>query len=184
MDKKRALTAIEKEIASCLICQREKSGLPVPGEGSESARIMFIGEAPGRTEATTGRPFVGRSGKLLRSLIAGIGLSENDIFITSPVKYLPNRGTPTKKDIIHGMIHTRKQIEVINPKLIVLLGSTAVQGILGEKISITKSHGGVIERDGRTYMIMFHPAAGLRFPSFKEKLSGDFLKLQKIVTSL
>ncbi|HSX40464.1 MAG TPA: uracil-DNA glycosylase, partial [Candidatus Saccharimonadales bacterium] len=99
-DKQKALDKITSEIENCKICKVGKSGKAVPGEGNPDADIVFLGEAPGKTEALTGRPFVGRSGKLLRSLIKEAGLKEEDIYITSPVKYLPDRGTPTPADII------------------------------------------------------------------------------------
>src|SRR5258706_16357604 len=98
IDKSAALKKIADEIARCAICKEGKSGLSVPGEGSSDAEIVFMGEAPGKTEAATGRPFVGRSGKLLRNMIRDAGLSEDEVFITSQVKYLPDRGTPTPSD--------------------------------------------------------------------------------------
>lgn len=174
------LTKIALEIKNCSICQKDKIGLPVPGEGNSQAKIVFIGEAPGREEAKTGRPFVGRSGQLLRQLIREIGLKENQVFITSPVKYLPKRGTPTKEDINHGMIHTEKQLNIINPKIIVLLGSIATQGVLGEKIPITKQHGKIINKDKQTFFLTFHPAAALRFPPLRKLLAKDFQKLKKL----
>lgn len=181
MDKQKALDKIAKEIEQCNICKIGTSGKAVPGEGNPDAKVLFIGEAPGRQEAATGRPFVGRSGKLLRSLIKEIGLKEEDVYITSPVKYLPDRGTPSKKDIAHGKIHFDKQLAIINPKIIVMMGSIAVQGVLDEKIPINKMHGEVIERNGKKYMITFHPAAALRFPPLREKLKKDFEKLKKFL---
>src|SRR5690348_13984901 len=158
VSKQKELDKIAEEITACKICPVGKSGKPVPGEGIPDADIVFMGEAPGKTEAVTRRPFVGRSGKLLRSLIRETGLDEKDVYITSPVKYLPDRGTPTPADIRHGMVHTQKQLDIINPKLIVLLGSTAAQGVLGEKIPIQKMHGEIIEKNGKKYMVMFHPS--------------------------
>src|SRR5437762_582030 len=106
MNKQKALDEIAKEIEKCEVCKVGKTGVAVPGEGNPDADIVFIGEAPGKTEAKTGKPFVGRSGQLLRSLIREIGLDDvKDVFITSPVKYLPLRGTPTPQDIAHGRVH-------------------------------------------------------------------------------
>lgn len=178
MNKSRALSKIAKEIENCKICRQGKSGKPVPGEGNADAEIVFIGEAPGRTEAATGRPFVGRSGQLLRSLIRNAGLTEEDVYITSPVKYLPDRGTPSSYDIVHGMVHAKKQLDIIDPKVIVLLGSVAIQGILGEKHPITKEHGTVIDHDGKEYFLTYHPAAGLRFPPLRKLIIEDFDKLK------
>jgi uracil-DNA glycosylase family 4 len=181
MDKQKALDKIAKEIENCSICKEGKSGKAVPGEGNPNADIIFMGEAPGKTEAATGRPFIGRSGKLLRTLIKEAGLQEEEVYITSPVKYLPDRGTPTPKDIAHGKLHLDKQLAIINPKAIVLLGSVAVQGVLGRKIPVKTEHGKIIEEDGRKYLVTLHPAAGLRFPPLKKLLIEDFKKVKNLV---
>ena len=138
------LDSITREIETCEICKIDKNGMVVPGEGNSDADIVFIGEAPGKNEARTGRPFIGRSGQLLRLLIREIGLKEEDVFITSPVKYLPDRGTPTSEDIAHGRIHLMKQLEIINPKIIVLLGRVAAEGVLQQKLAVMQSRGSII----------------------------------------
>lgn len=181
MNKQYKLDAIAKEIETCRICKRESSGKAVPGEGSADAKIVFLGEAPGRTEAATGRPFVGRSGKLLRSMIRGLGLKESDVFITSPVKYLPDRGTPSKEQITHGKIHLAKQLEVVHPKIIVLLGKTAVTAILDRPSAILQEHGSILKEDGRTYVITIHPAAVIRFPKYKHLMDADFRTLRTYI---
>lgn len=183
MNKKRALGEIGKEIENCPKCKEGKMGVAVPGEGNPDAEIVFIGEAPGKQEAKTGRPFIGRSGKLLRSMIRGLGLDdEKDVFITSPVKYLPEKGTPSPAEIAHGKTHLDKQLEIINPKIIVLLGSVAVMGVLQRKIPVKKEHGKVIEQDGKRYFITMHPAAGLRFPPLKKLIEEDFQKLKELIS--
>lgn len=176
-----ALQKIAREIERCKICKQGKSGKAVPGEGSSNAKVVFIGEAPGKQEAKTGRPFVGRSGQLLRSLIGNIGLSENEVFITSPVKYLPDRRTPTRADIVHGRIHLLKQLAAINPRIVVLLGSVAAQALFGESVSVTKKHGSRVKKEGRVYFFTFHPAAGLRFPKAKQSLLEDFQELRHLL---
>lgn len=182
MNKKDELKKIDREIERCSVCKIRKSGKAVPGEGNPNAMIVFIGEAPGRTEAATGRPFVGRSGKFLRSLINEAGLKEDKVFITSPVKYLPDQGTPSKADIAHGKIHLNKQLEVIGPKIIVLLGSVAVQGVLQTRIPTLKNHGKIIEQDHRKYFLTIHPAAAIRFPKLKPLILEDFKKLKSLVS--
>lgn len=183
MNKQKALDKIALEIEQCKICKKGKTGMAVPGEGNPDADIVFIGEAPGKTEAATGRPFVGRSGQLLRSLIREIGLNDaKDVYITSPVKYLPFRGTPTSIDIVHGRIHLMKQLDIIKPKIVILLGRVAAEGILERKVAVVKERGHVIEnKDGIKYFLTYHPAAALRFVKFKTPLIEDFSLLKKIV---
>ncbi len=196
MNKQQELDKIAKEIEKCKICKIGKSGLPVPGEGNPDADIVFIGEAPGKKEAATGRPFIGRSGQLLRSLIREVGLKEEDVYITSPVKYLPNGpdgtpgGTPKPSDIAHGRIHLMKQLDIIQPKIIVLLGNTAVQGVLQMKIPVKSEHGKIIVRSAGSgsskkdykYLVTLHPAAALRFPPLKLLIKEDFEKLKKLIS--
>lgn len=182
--KQTALDEIAHEIENCKICKEGKSGKAVPGEGNPDADIVFIGEAPGKQEAQTGRPFIGRSGQLLRKLIRGIGLDdEKDVYITSPVKYLPDRGTPTSADIAHGREHLMKQLAVIQPKLVVLLGRVAAEGVLQKKVSVVKEHGQVIEeKDGIKYFLTLHPAAVLRFPDkYKAAIEDDFQKIKALL---
>lgn len=184
MNKEQQLEHVARDIENCLFCQENSLGKAVPGEGSPNAKIIFVGEAPGKQEAATGRPFVGQSGKLLRSLIAFIGLKEKGVFITSVGKYLPVSGTPTSSQIVHGRCHLLKQIAIIEPKIVVLLGSVAVQGVLGEKIPIRKFHGTTQEREGRRYYLTLHPAAALRFPQFRKELESDFQQLKKLATDI
>ena len=177
------MSQIAGEIGNCKICRTGKSGKAVVGEGSLDAEVVFIGEAPGKTEAETGRPFVGRSGKLLRSMIVGIGLKESDVYITSPVKYLPDRGTPSSADIAHGRMHLMKQLVIISPKLVVLLGRVAAEGALEKKVFVVKEHGRIIEeKDGIRYFLTLHPAAVLRFPNkYKKEFEKDFRKLKALI---
>src|SRR3546814_29331 len=143
MTKQQRLDTIATEIRTCALCKKDSIGVAVVGEGNPDAEIVFVGEAPGKTESVTGRPFVGRSGQLLRSLIREIGLKEEDVYITSPVKYLPKRGTPDSKQIAHGREHLLKQLEVIQPKFVVLLGRVAAEGVLEKKVFVTKERGTV-----------------------------------------
>lgn len=180
MTKQQKLDQITEQIKKCRICKIGKSGLAVVGEGSVNAKIAFIGEAPGKNEAKTGRPFIGRSGKLLRNQITKIGLKENEVYVTSPVKYLPDRGTPTKTDIEHGMTHLKKQLEIIEPKIVVLLGSVATQGVLGEKIAVLSRHGQIVQKNNIKYFLTLHPAAVLRFVKYKRIFEEDFNKLRLV----
>jgi len=179
--KQKALEVIAKEIEVCKICRKDKIGVSVPGEGSANADIVFIGEAPGKQESVIGRPFIGRAGKVLRGLIAEVGLKDKDVYITSPVKYLPSYVTPTPEDVAHGRIHLRKQLDVIDPKVVVLLGRVAVLALLEKNVSIGKVHGAIEEKDGITYAIMYHPAAPLYNPNVRVDLVKDFKRLKRLI---
>jgi DNA polymerase len=181
-EKEKELLKITKEIENCAECKLGKSGMAVPGEGSADAKIIFVGEAPGRTEAATGRPFVGRSGKLLRKFINESGLKEEDVFITSPVKYLPDYITPKPSDIAHGKTHFDRQIEVIDPKIIVLLGRVACLAVLNKNIPVVLRHGEILQKNGKNYFITVHPAAAIRFTKMKKTFEEDFRKLASLVS--
>lgn len=182
MQKQKLLDTISKEIKQCDICPRNKSGVAVVGEGNPNAKVVFIGEAPGKQEAISGRPFIGRSGKFLRSQIRELGLDEEDVYITSPVKYLPDRGTPSSEDIAHGRMHLMKQLSVIKPTFVVLLGRVAAEGVLQSRISVMTEHGKVIEeQNGVRYFLTLHPAAAIRFAKFRKLFLEDFVKLKHLV---
>lgn len=182
-EKKKLLQKIAQEIENCEECRVGKSGKAVVGEGNVNAKVMFVGEAPGRNEAETGRPFIGRSGKLLRKTIQEVGLKEEDVYITSPVKYLPDYGTPTTKDILHGKTHFDKQVEIVNPKIIVLLGRVASEAILERKISVVSEHGKILHEKSRNIFITVHPAAALRFVKMKQTFLEDFVLLKKLLAA-
>lgn len=182
-EKQKKLDAIAVEIAKCKICKKNSVGVAVPGEGNPNADIVFLGEAPGKNEAITGRPFIGRAGKLLRGLIADSGLKDEDVFITSPVKYLPKYVTPTLEDIEHGRIHLNKQLDIIEPKIIVLMGRVACVAMLHRNCQISQEHGTTIKQDGRTYLLVYHPAAPLYSPKLRLEIAKDFKKLKKLVSN-
>ena len=181
--KQQQLDAIAQEIAECPICRKQKIGVAVPGEGNPNASIVFVGEAPGKEEAVEGRPFIGRAGKLLRMLIADAGISLDDVFITSAVKYLPEYVTPKPDDISHGKIHLEAQLAVIKPNIIVLLGNTAARALLSEPVFLTKDHGKVYTQGKLLYFLAFHPAAALHNPNNRPLLIDDFKKLTQFVNT-
>ena len=148
------LYKLHMQIEVCQKCDLYKNGCAVPGEGNAKADIIFIGEAPGRVESETGRPFVGRAGKLLTSLIELIGLNRRDVFITSIVKHRPPKNRkPTQSEIDVCLPYLHEQIKNIKPRIIVLLGTTALCAVLGKKIGkITDIHGRIIKRDNLTYL--------------------------------
>jgi len=189
MDKIERLEKLKGIVSNCYYCElgetRKKS---VFGEGNHDAICTVIAEAPGQREDEIGRPFVGRSGQLLRKILISIGLDPiNDVFIANIVKCRPpgNRA-PTAKEIDICVKFLKKQIEIIKPKLIVLLGKTAVKGICPnfakesmEKLrSITKSLG-MITYEDIPIIITYHHSALLRTPWRKMSAKEDFQFFQE-----
>ncbi len=151
----------------------------MPGEGAHDAEIMLIGEAPGATEDELGRPFVGRSGELLTTMLREINIERNEVFITSVLKCRPpDNRPPIRAEIEACRPYLIRQIEMINPRILVLLGSTAVSTIVGPW-PLSESHGRFIEDAGRLYFITYHPAAALRFPQTAQKMRDDLQTLAR-----
>ncbi|HMR55150.1 MAG TPA: uracil-DNA glycosylase [Candidatus Doudnabacteria bacterium] len=185
MTKSAKATLLEKEaeaVLLCRFCKKNSKGALVPGEGPPNAKIIFIGEAPGKNEVLTGKPFIGRAGKVLDSLIALAGQKREKVFITSAVKYLPkNYITPKPEDIKHGRKHLFAQLDIIKPKLVVLLGNVAVQAVLGRTLPVAQHHGTVLQENGQAYFISYHPAAPLYSPKLKTIIEKDFKDLKKLL---
>ncbi len=158
----------------CNQCQRCELGATrtnaVIGRGNPQAKILVIGEGPGQNEDETGLPFVGRAGQLLDKILASVELdSEQDVYIANIVKCRPpgNR-KPTDTEMAACMPYLREQLRLMDPFILLLMGATAVQGLLGDKRGITKIRGQWLEWEGRLCMPMLHPAYLLRNPSRKE----------------
>lgn len=146
----------------------------VPGEGPLNARIMLVGQAPGRNEDVQRRPFVGRAGQLLDRLLRSAKIKREEVYITSVVQfYPPENRPPTSGEVALCLPFLKEQIEIIKPKLIVLLGNIASEALLGIS-NISQAHGKLIEREDVSYFITFHPAAALRFPDIARQLEEDF----------
>jgi uracil-DNA glycosylase family 4 len=147
---------------------------PVPGEGSPTAEVVFVGEAPGAQEDREGRPFVGSAGKLLDQLLASIELDRGDVFITNVLKARPPGNRDPKADeIFHSWPWLKEQLELIRPRVIVPLGRHALECFLpGAKVS--QDHGRPVEQAGWTYVPMYHPAAAFRVRPLLETMFADF----------
>ncbi|MDJ0735373.1 MAG: uracil-DNA glycosylase [Nostocaceae cyanobacterium] len=153
----------------------------VIGRGNPQASIMVVGEAPGENEDQTGLPFVGRAGQLLDKILASVKLdTEKDVYICNIVKCRPpgNR-TPTTEEIAACKPYLLEQIRLVDPKIILLTGATAVKGVTGDKRGITKIRGQWMEWEERLCMPIFHPSYLLRNPS-REKGSPKWLMWQDI----
>lgn len=156
----------------------------VPGEGSADADIMFIGEAPGKNEDLTGRPFVGAAGKFLDRLLESVDLRRDDVFITSIVKFRPpNNRDPRPDEKAAFLPFLRRQIDVIQPKLIVPLGRHALEQFL-PKARIGQIHGKLAYHEGQAILPLLHPAAALYNNSLKKTIEEDFLTIPKILSNL
>lgn len=183
---KDSLDIISEEVCSCTKCELcQNRTHAVPGEGSEKAQIMFIGEGPGAEEDKQGRPFVGRSGKFLREMIRTVGLSEEDVFIANVVKCRPpgNRD-PKPEEIAACRPYLERQIAMIDPKIIVTLGRHAMERELPD-MKISQVHGKAFRRkNGRLYMPLYHPAVALYSPAQKEVLIEDMKKLKELMDQM
>ena len=153
----------------------------VPGSGSVNAGILIIGEGPGFNEDQQGLPFVGRSGKLLDELLAAVPIAREDVFITNVVKCRPpNNRDPLPDEVIACRPYLERQIELLDPRVIVTLGRHSLLRFYPEG-KISKDHGKCLEWEGRVLFPLYHPAAGLRNPAIKRDLQADVLRLPEAI---
>lgn len=169
----------------CLKCQRcglhRNANRVVFGEGNSNAKIMLVGEAPGAEEDRLGRPFVGKAGQLLNKILAAYDLTRKDVYITNVVKCRPPKNRiPTKQEIKACLPFLEKQIEIINPFIIVCLGSTAARTLIRSDFSITRERGKWHKDNGRLIMPTFHPAALLRDVKKKRPVWQDFQQIMAV----
>lgn len=178
MEAEAVLKEIAGQVAVCKNCQlsyaRKKA---VPGEGPAHAEIMLIGEGPGFYENEQGRPFVGAAGKFLDELLEKAGVGRGDVFITNVVKCRPpgNRD-PLPEELLACSSYLDRQIQAINPLIIVTLGRYSMAKFL-PNVRISEVHGKPAWVNGRLIVPMFHPAAALHQPSLKTSVERDFARL-------
>ena len=176
------LSELASEISVCTKCILSKSRTKaVPGEGPEDAAIMFVGEGPGFHEDKQGRPFVGAAGQFLEELLAGIGMRREQVFIANVVKCRPpgNRD-PLPEEIEACRSYLDRQIELINPRVVVTLGRYSMARWF-PNAKISAIHGQTRKLEGRLIVPMFHPAAALHQPSLRRDVEADFHKLPEIL---
>jgi DNA polymerase len=176
------LNQIASEVSVCERCMLHHSRkLAVPGEGPVDAEIMFIGEGPGFHENQKGRPFVGAAGKYLEELLEKIGYKREDVFITNVVKCRPpNNRDPQPEELDACSGYLERQIQVINPKVIVTLGRYSMARFL-PNAKISDVHGQSFKIKSRLIVPMFHPAAALHQPSLKLSIERDFSHLPELI---
>lgn len=192
-DRDRALKVIKDEVlgltTSPLYGNRiENKYFPVIGEGSHSADVMFIGEAPGENEAKTGRPFCGRAGKVLDGLLASVGIERKDVYVTNIVKDRPPKNRdPLPDEIELYAPFLDRQIDIIKPKVIATLGRFSMQYVMSryglefELDSISKIHGKVFPAKNFKLVPLYHPAAAIYNQHLLSTLEEDFKVLKTLI---
>lgn len=175
-----SLEKIAAEVRGCPLCKLARTRKnAVPGDGQLAAKIMFIGEAPGRSEDEKGRPFVGAAGRILDDLLQKAGIERSQVFITNVVKCRPpNNRVPEEDEAAACRPYLDRQIALIKPKVICILGRTAYSSLLGGG-SITTNRGKMVEKAGQKYFLTFHPAAVIYNKSLLAALESDLKKLAK-----
>ena len=176
----------EKQVAACGLCPLHQ-GIrhKVPGQGDRHAPLMFIGEGPGQVEDEEGLAFVGPAGQLLTKMLAAISLPRDRVYICNIVKCRPpNNRVPEESEAAACKLHLRMQVALVQPKVIVLLGSTAAKNTLGAEIRITRDRGRWFERKGVWMMPTYHPSALLRDPAKKREAWEDMQSLREKLMEL
>jgi DNA polymerase len=178
-----SLEKIAAEVTGCPLCKLARTRKnAVPGEGQLAARIMFVGEAPGRCEDEKGKPFVGAAGKILDEMLEKAGIHRSQVFITNVVKCRPpNNRIPEEDEVAACRPYLDRQVALIRPRIICILGRTAYSSVLGGG-SITANRGKVIEKEGQKYFLTIHPAAAIYNKSMLSLLEADMKKLAKEVS--
>ena len=173
-NKKESLAELKKTISCIKNCELKKNSTNIVfGDGNPDSRIMLIGEGPGYNEDQEGLPFVGRAGNLLDKMLASINLDRSNVYITNVVNFRPPENRkPTEIEIKRYLPFLEKHIEIIKPKILILLGSTAMNALIGDKFVISKVRGQWIEKKigsvKLSIIVTFHPAFLMRQPAQKK----------------
>ena len=178
-----SLESIKNKVIHCILCDLSVTRKnAVPGSGSLSKKLILIGEAPGKNEDESGIPFVGGAGKILDQALFNAGIARKDTFITNVVKCRPpNNRIPTEEEIKICTDHyLKKEIRIISPKVICILGATALKSLLGLE-HMTHHRGKIINRPPLKYFITYHPAATIYNNKLKQVFFDDIKVLAGIV---
>ena len=173
-DKAENLERLKKSISVIKNCSLKSSATNIVfSDGNPKSKIMLVGEAPGSNEDQEGLPFVGRAGALLDKMLASINLDRKNVYISNIINYRPPENRrPTDEEVNRYMPFIKKHIEIINPKILVLLGSTAMNALIGNDIVISKARGRWIDKEfgncKTSVIITFHPAFLMRQPAQKK----------------
>jgi len=184
-NKAEKLEKLKKSISDIKNCELKKSATNIVfADGNPKAKIMLIGEGPGSNEDQEGLPFVGRAGALLEKMLASINLDRKNVYITNVVNYRPPENRrPTEEEIAKYLPYLKKHIEIINPKILVLLGSTALNALIGNEVVISKARGKWIEKQfgecKTSIIVTFHPAFLMRQPAQKKMAWVDLKMIRE-----
>ncbi|MBR6571969.1 MAG: uracil-DNA glycosylase [Clostridia bacterium] len=171
------------ECANCGLCKGCTQ--KVPGQGDPASSLMLIGEGPGEQEDRQGLAFVGPVGQLLTKMLAAIQLPRERVYICNVVKCRPPRNRqPSPEEMQSCIAHLRAQVALVRPRVIVLLGATAVAAVLGPEYRITRCHGQWVERKGYSIIATYHPSALLRDESKKRDAWNDLKKVRQRLKEL
>jgi DNA polymerase len=189
MAKSKKSARLEELAAQIRVCTKcplhESRTVAVPGDGKPSSKVMIIGEAPGKDEDESGHPFVGSAGRYLDHVLAGTNLDRQDFFITNTVKCRPPKNRTPRRNEVETCTsnYLFEQIALVNPKLIMLLGSVAAKKVLGVK-TVNDARGRVIAQDGRKYIVGYHPAVRFYREDLGKKVKEDFALLKRELKKL
>lgn len=179
------LEKIKQNVIKCTKCDLCKTRTnAVPGKGNFQSDVIFVGEAPGRTEDKNGEPFIGVAGKKLSIALDEAGISRDEVYITNIVKCRPpNNRVPKTSERETCQEYLKQEISIINPEIICILGNTAFNSILGGS-EITKFRGKVVRKDNLLYFLTIHPAATIYNQKLIDVLKSDISKLFELIREL
>ncbi|MBI1663252.1 MAG: uracil-DNA glycosylase [Nitrosopumilus sp.] len=179
------LETVRQKVIECTKCDLCKTRTnSVPGKGNFQSDVIFVGEAPGRNEDKNGEPFVGVAGKKLSTALEDAGISRDDVYITNVVKCRPpNNRVPNTNERETCQEYLKKEISIIKPKIICVLGNTAFNSVLGGS-EITKFRGKIVRKDNQLYFLTIHPAATIYNQELISTLKKDIVKLFDLIREL
>ena len=179
------LKKIKKQVTQCTKCELSKTrNNSVPGKGNFKSDVIFVGEAPGKNEDMKGEPFIGIAGKKLSIALENAGITRDDVYITNIVKCRPPKNrVPTTNERDTCQNYLKKEIEIIKPKIICILGNTAFNSLLNGK-EIIKFRGKIVRKNNQLYFLTIHPAATIYNQKLISVLKKDMKKLLKVIKEL
>jgi uracil-DNA glycosylase len=186
LSKPERLERLHRAVLVCTRCGLSGTRTnAVPGTGPCPADIMIVGEAPGFNEDAQGKPFVGQAGKLLDTLLAGIGLRREDVYITNVLKCRPPQNRdPMPNEVEACAPYLNWQLKLVEPKVVIVLGRHALERLLPGHGPISRVHGQLVDRSGINYVAVYHPAAALHNGSLVNDLQADFLKVRQYLDEI